>query len=326
MGIIFKKPLVINEIAPAVLAAIIGGASLVGSSALTAFGSGGGGTQGGLHQDDWILWEKNKNLQKEFAQNGIQWKVDDAKRSGIHPLAALGAQTSQFSPVQVGSGQGYKGVSKTDRIAKFLADSGQDISRSVRALQTKQQRELTDIVLAQEKAKLKGFELENQVLEKRLNGPNANSFPTSGLGIVESDLTPDVDSVPGKVYQVVPEAVSSAPGVKLGTGPEGGYKHSRMGYIKYYPDQNVMDLLSESMPAAFSWWSDMLKYKYVMTAGRAAEHNLKNGEKLSKTDQKHYKFYISEKNKMKKHAGAPVYWDSDNINGFKWRLESFRHK
>ena len=31
--------------------------------------------------------------QREFAKHGIQWRVDDAKAAGIHPLAALGSPT-----------------------------------------------------------------------------------------------------------------------------------------------------------------------------------------------------------------------------------------
>lgn len=46
-------------------------------------------------------------LQKEFAQNGIQWRVDDARRAGIHPLYALGANTATYTPVsQDSSGLG----------------------------------------------------------------------------------------------------------------------------------------------------------------------------------------------------------------------------
>lgn len=36
----------------------------------------------------------NVNLNKEFAQNSIQWRVEDAKQAGIHPLYAMGASTS----------------------------------------------------------------------------------------------------------------------------------------------------------------------------------------------------------------------------------------
>lgn len=37
--------------------------------------------------------------QREFAQKGIQWRVEDAKAAGIHPLYALGASTAGYQPV-----------------------------------------------------------------------------------------------------------------------------------------------------------------------------------------------------------------------------------
>jgi hypothetical protein len=52
--------------------------------------------------------------QKEFAQKGIRWKVQDAKEAGLHPLAALGAQTGSFSPVSVGDqGAAYKSAGQS---------------------------------------------------------------------------------------------------------------------------------------------------------------------------------------------------------------------
>jgi hypothetical protein len=45
--------------------------------------------------------EANIALQREFAQKSIQWKTADAKAAGLHPLAALGAQTNTPTiPVQ----------------------------------------------------------------------------------------------------------------------------------------------------------------------------------------------------------------------------------
>lgn len=75
----------------------------------------------------------NYSAQKEFAQNGIRWRVEDAKRAGIHPLYALGANTASFSPVQ-GYGGDY-GVS--DAFANF----GQGIDRAVEAKMTREERE-----------------------------------------------------------------------------------------------------------------------------------------------------------------------------------------
>lgn len=42
--------------------------------------------------------EKNLAYQREFAQHGVQWRVDDANRAGVHPLFALGASTTPFTP------------------------------------------------------------------------------------------------------------------------------------------------------------------------------------------------------------------------------------
>lgn len=78
----------------------------------------------------------NYEAQKEFAQNGIRWRVEDAKRAGIHPLYALGANTASFSPVQ-----GYGGdFGVSDAFANF----GQGIDRAVQAKMTRQERDRED--------------------------------------------------------------------------------------------------------------------------------------------------------------------------------------
>lgn len=41
---------------------------------------------------------QNYNAQKEFAQNGILWRKQDALRAGINPIYALGASGASFSP------------------------------------------------------------------------------------------------------------------------------------------------------------------------------------------------------------------------------------
>lgn len=79
------------------------------------------------------MWDRNYGAQKEFAQNGVRWKVEDAKRAGIHPLFALGASTRSFSPVQ-----GYSGdFGVSDAATEF----GQGISRAIEAKKTREERE-----------------------------------------------------------------------------------------------------------------------------------------------------------------------------------------
>ncbi len=42
---------------------------------------------------------------KEFAQNQIQWRTEDAQEAGVHPLFAMGASTTSFQP---GGSSGYR--------------------------------------------------------------------------------------------------------------------------------------------------------------------------------------------------------------------------
>ena len=75
----------------------------------------------------------NYQAQKEFAQNGIRWKVADAKAAGIHPLYALGASTNSFTPIS-----GYAG---DNGISQAANEFGQGISRAVQAKMTRDERE-----------------------------------------------------------------------------------------------------------------------------------------------------------------------------------------
>lgn len=86
---------------PALIAA---GASLIGSK---------------MAQD---TAEDQQNIQREFAQSGIQWKVQDAKAAGVHPLFALGASPASYSPV-------------VSQAPQMIADAGQNISRAAMASQ-----------------------------------------------------------------------------------------------------------------------------------------------------------------------------------------------
>lgn len=67
----------------------IGGGALIGGAL---------GLIGGRETDQQNLKIANQNIayQKEFAKSGIQWRTEDAQAAGIHPLFAMGAQTSSF--------------------------------------------------------------------------------------------------------------------------------------------------------------------------------------------------------------------------------------
>ena len=52
-----------------------------------------------------LLARQEYQNQKEFAQHGLRWKVEDAKQAGINPLVALGASTHSPS-ASIGSSSG----------------------------------------------------------------------------------------------------------------------------------------------------------------------------------------------------------------------------
>lgn len=97
--------------------------------------------------------QQNIALQKQFAQEGIRWKVEDAKQAGIHPLYALGANTSSFSPVSIGN-------TADTSLGDSMSRAGQDIGRAINATRTAPEREAA---MQQTALQLEGLKLDNDI-------------------------------------------------------------------------------------------------------------------------------------------------------------------
>ncbi len=54
-------------------------------------------------------------------KNGIQWRVEDAKKAGLHPLYALGANTASYTPVSQDS----------SAMGNAVADAGAYLGKAV---------------------------------------------------------------------------------------------------------------------------------------------------------------------------------------------------
>jgi len=136
----------------------------------------------------WQNWWNHKNieLQKEFAQNGIRWKMEDAARAGIHPLAALGAQGQSFSPITAGdSGMQPSGMGAA------VAEMGQSIGRAVSAQSTAAERTESKLRLASLEQDVIGKQLQNSLLRQQaMVGPGLPSnsgLPSSLVGAGQGD-------------------------------------------------------------------------------------------------------------------------------------------
>lgn len=109
--------------------------------------------------------ERNIALQKEFAQSGIQWKVKDAEAAGVHPLYALGAQTTSFAPSSVGGGASD---------FSFLGQAGQNIGRAIDATRS---TPASALALQLGKVQIEGAQLDNDLKRAQLASAIATNMP-----------------------------------------------------------------------------------------------------------------------------------------------------
>lgn len=103
---------------------------------------------------------ENQDLQREFAQNGIRWKVEDANAAGIHPLAAMGAQTTAYQPA-------------FDSPSTTFAEMGQNLGRAIDSTRTGEERTDARIKALQ----IERGELENDLLRSQIAQLNTSKNP-----------------------------------------------------------------------------------------------------------------------------------------------------
>lgn len=137
---------------------------------------GGSAIIGGLLNRDAIDRANDQNAQiaatniakqEQFAKQGIGYKVQDARASGIHPLYALGANTTSFSPVSVGA------VPDTS-IGDAMTNMGQNVSNAVMRSSTQLDRQF-DTQMKMEQ--LKNAKLQNTLLEGQITSINKPTNP-----------------------------------------------------------------------------------------------------------------------------------------------------
>lgn len=210
--------------------------------------------------------QANYEHQKEFAQNGIRWKVADAKAAGLHPLAALGAQTSGYTPsAVVGDAPDFS----------FLRDIGQDVGRAIDAKSTASER-------AANKAKIDqgtNLELEGKALDNdykralirgetqdqalRLANASVRASWSQQLPPAMPSIAPDGRTMPGQgdatsssLFTTKPPELAishpQTPAAEAGTHPEiryfrtadGGYSMARSDAYANSTDDDIAGQLS----------------------------------------------------------------------------------
>lgn len=196
----------------------------------------------------------NIALQKEFAQNGIRWKVADAQAAGLHPLAAMGASTTSFTPVSATFQQPDN--SWIGKAGAQFGQAGQDISRAIKATQTADERmDSTARVL-----QLNRMGLENELLRAQINKTNQVGPPMPSLGgsspgggysgDVSTTALGNYETKPHEVTTVLPGNQATAAGP---AGPQVKWALGTNGALQPFPPKDLGTEDEFGAPLMFRW-------------------------------------------------------------------------
>lgn len=232
-------------------------------SAIGAVGSIAGGLIGANNAQS--VAGMNYEAQKEFAQNGIRWKVEDAKRAGIHPLYALGASTQGYSPTS-----GYTGdFGISDAAAHF----GQGYERAQQAKMTKEERDKQDVRDAiQDMAALEDLNQKRRINDAQIRLANSEIFRNFALStnaLRKTGLPPAMPGGLGGVIagqgnsyatgQTTPEISSvvtsekGTPSVQAGSPPDVRFYRTISGGRAPLPTEEAGDAMDAALGSGLQW-------------------------------------------------------------------------
>lgn len=183
--------------------------------------------------------KENMELQKEFAQNSIQWKVADAKKAGIHPAIGLGAQTYNAIPSSVGAdvGSGVSGAFKHfgSAIDSFIEDKSEERQLQLKSLELDNQAKMLEIQKMKQGSNNGNISL------------NPNSYVSSNSNLSASNDIKDnpsssSSSNSGSIYGTDNNPLSD---ITIDKNMDGSFS------INYSKDRQ--DLYSESFFDRFGW-------------------------------------------------------------------------
>lgn len=198
----------------------------------------------------------NYAAQKEFAQNGIRWRVADAKAAGLHPLAALGAQTPSYTPSAF--------VGDTSWMGDAASRLGQGIGRAAEAKMTAKERARERAVADHSVAlSMETKRLQNQYLETQIQAQKQDMAlqlaRSAAMAVRTQQAVPGMPSIGGdgtviagqaqayptaKTVEKPVEVQSSLPGTpwtQAGLQSDIKYRRTPTGYRLVMSDQAKND-------------------------------------------------------------------------------------
>lgn len=198
-----------------------------------------------------VMAQNNINLQREFAQHGIQWKVEDAKRAGIHPIYALGGSGASFTPVSAN-------FTADTSMANAFAGAGQDIGRAIQSTRTAPDR-ADAFAKTSQALSIERQQLENENLKLELASKTGRLRQAGGQGPPFPSAT-DPYLIPGQAESglIKPKPLEVAPGHPAQPQSEGGaisdvgYARTKTGWAPV-PSKDVKERIEDQIIPELLW-------------------------------------------------------------------------
>ena len=210
--------------------------------------SAGASVAGGIIGDKGADRRNRQNiaLQKEFAQHGIRWKVEDAKKAGLHPLYALGGSVSTYSPT-------ISAMGDNAGLGRGIAEAGQNLGRAIESTRTADERTKARMdALALRRGELQNQMLEAQIANLTKSAQVGPALPSATPGLTNLEGQGDVHPikvVPHEVLTVNPDQPSSAPGVQ----PETIWTKTSDGGFRSTANKEVYEEIDFTNPEGYPW-------------------------------------------------------------------------
>lgn len=213
---------------------------------------------------------QNYAAQKEFAQNGIRWRVADAKAAGLHPLAALGAQTPSYTPSAL--------VGDTSWMGDAAQSLGQGIGRAAEAKMTARERARERAVADQSIAlSMETKRLQNEYLQTQISAQKQDMAlqlaRSAAMAVRTQQAVPGMPSIGGdgtviagqaQAYPTgrtsvetskVPTSLRGDPSTQAGMPPDTRTHASSGGALRsVYPTEQMGDILDATWPLGMAQW------------------------------------------------------------------------
>lgn len=159
-------------------------------------------------------WERNYEAQKEFAQNSIQWRVQDAQKAGIHPLYAFG-QMPGYTP---------SSSFETNSMGESIAQAGNAMGRAMGQIG------------------LLNAELQNKSLQKDIEKKDVEI--TKDKAELLSSMSNLVGGIPGQKSDTIPAITKQADNTLFLASD---------GHMRNLPDQLESEIASLPADLAKIW-------------------------------------------------------------------------